>query len=353
MDLLQDILGAIGGMLAGLPQGLMALTYGFASVPTAFGFAFGAIACLFMGSVIPISYQAETFVLAGTMGKTLQERISMVVFAGITMAILGATGLLSMIVDFAGPTILHGMMAGVGLLLSKIALDMCKKNPIVGYTSLGTGMLVYFFLGQQLIYTALISMLVSNIVAKVTKQNLGGDIAPEKMGKFKLQKLTFNFNVLHGVLALACVTIGTNIAFGTIHANIAGVDANIDHLSIYSGIADALSGMFGGGPVATVITTSASAPNPLRSSVIFMSLMTIVLFAGLLPKIGKFMSSQSVAGLLFVIGAVMTVGGDAPLALAEDPILGGVTMIATVFVDPFIGMIAGIILRFIMAFVGL
>ena len=45
LEILQDILAAIGVVLNGIPQGLLALTYGFASVPTAIGFAVGAVSC--------------------------------------------------------------------------------------------------------------------------------------------------------------------------------------------------------------------------------------------------------------------------------------------------------------------
>ena len=111
MEFLQDILAAIGVVLNGIPQGLLALSMGFASVPTALGFGVGVIGCLLLGSVAPISFQAETIVLAGTMGKNMRERLSMVFFAGVTMAALGACGLLTAIVNFAGETVLNAMMA--------------------------------------------------------------------------------------------------------------------------------------------------------------------------------------------------------------------------------------------------
>ena len=144
MEFLQDILAAIGVVLNGIPQGLLALSMGFASVPTALGFGVGVIGCLLLGSVAPISFQAETIVLAGTMGKNMRERLSMVFFAGVTMAALGACGLLTAIVNFAGETVLNAMMAGVGLVLTKLALGMMKENKLVGITSVVTAVLVYF-----------------------------------------------------------------------------------------------------------------------------------------------------------------------------------------------------------------
>lgn len=353
MEILQDVLAAIGVVLNGIPQGLLAMAYGFASVPTAMGFIIGAIACAALGSVVPISFQAETIVLAGTMGKNMRERLSMVFFAGVAMAVLGATGLLTLIVNFAGDTILHGMMAGVGFMLARIALDMAKSNKIVGYISIGSAAAVYFFLGQNLVYTIIISLVVSSVAAKIAKQDIGGDAIAEKMGKLKLQKPTFNLSVLRGALALACLTVGANIAFGNITGSIAGKAANIDHLTIYSGLADAVSALFGGAPVEAIISATASAPHAVASGVIMMIVMAAILFLGLMPKIGKFVPSQSIAGFLFILGAVVTVGGDAPIAFATSPMLGGVTMVVTAATDPFVGMLAGIVLRFVMSLVGL
>ena len=41
-----DVLAALGVVLNGIPQALLAATYGFASIPTAFGLIIGAVACL-------------------------------------------------------------------------------------------------------------------------------------------------------------------------------------------------------------------------------------------------------------------------------------------------------------------
>ncbi|MFQ8831949.1 MAG: hypothetical protein ACLR7U_03035 [Ruthenibacterium lactatiformans] len=65
------------------------------------------------------------------------------------------------------------------------------------------------------------------------------------MGRLKLEKPIFNLSVLRGALALACLTVGANIAFGSITGGIAGASQNVDHLTIYSGLADAVSALFG------------------------------------------------------------------------------------------------------------
>ena len=350
MEFLQDILAAIGVVLNGIPQGLLALSMGFASVPTALGFGVGVIGCLLLGSVAPISFQAETIVLAGTMGKNMRERLSMVFFAGVTMAALGACGLLTAIVNFAGETVLNAMMAGVGLVLTKLALGMMKENKLVGITSVVTAVLVYFFLGQNLVYTIVISLVVSSAAAKLAGQDIGGGVGTaEKMGRLKLEKPIFNLSVLRGALALACLTVGANIAFGSITGGIAGASQNVDHLTIYSGLADAVSALFGGAPVEAIISATAGAPHPVTAGVLMMGIMAGILFCGLLPKIGKYVPSQSIAGFLLILGAVVTVPGNAAAAFAGtgagDTIVAGVTMGVTAFTDPFFGMLAGTALK--------
>ena len=350
MEFLQDILAAIGVVLNGIPQGLLAHSMGFASVPTALGFGVGVIGCLLLGSVAPISFQAETIVLAGTMGKNMRERLSMVFFAGVTMAALGACGLLTAIVNFAGETVLNAMMAGVGLVLTKLALGMMKENKLVGITSVVTAVLVYFFLGQNLVYTIVISLVVSSAAAKLAGQDIGGGVGTaEKMGRLKLEKPIFNLSVLRGALALACLTVGANIAFGSITGGIAGASQNVDHLTIYSGLADAVSALFGGAPVEAIISATAGAPHPVTAGVLMMGIMAVILFCGLLPKIGKYVPSQSIAGFLLILGAVVTVPGNAAAAFAGtgagDTIVAGVTMGVTAFTDPFFGMLAGTALK--------
>ena len=51
-----------------------------------------------------------------------------------------------------------------------------------------------------------------------------------------------------------------------------------------------------GGPVESVISATGGAPHPLISGVLMMILMAIILFTGLLPKMGKYIPSESIAG---------------------------------------------------------
>ena len=355
MDLLKDLLAALSVILNGLPQGLLALSLGFASVPTSLGFIVGALGCMIFGAVAPISFQAETIMLAGTMGKNMRERLSMIFFGGAGMAIIGIFGLLEQIVDYVGPVITSGMMAGVGIMLTKVAIDMAKKDKIIGFTSIGIGFITYM-LTKDLVYTIAVSVILSSVLSVVLKKK--SDINVPEREKFVLQKFIVNFSVVRGALAMICLNIGANIAFGKITGNIANANVNVDYLSIYSSLADMASSLFGGGPVESIISATGSAPHPVYSGVIMMTLMAVILIAGLLPKIGKYVPSESIAGFLFVLGAIVTVPVNAAAALGATnvpagSIIGGVTMTVTAITDPFLGMLAGLIIKLLAGVVGL
>ena len=75
------------------------------------------------------------------------------------------------------------------------------------------------------------------------------------------------------------------------------------------------------------------------------TIIGLILVFKLLPKIGKFVPSSSIAGFLFVLGLFSTVVPDAPLALAENPAAGGAAMVVTAVTNPFLGMLAGVVVK--------
>ena len=350
---LQDLLAAIAVVINGLPQGLLSLNYGFGLLPTAAGFLVGAVGMVVFGQVAPISFQAESIVMAGSLGKNRNERLNIVFFTGIIMAIIGALGLLNPTIDFIGPAILNGMMAGVGIMLAKTGIVMCKENKIAGSVSMASAILVYFLTDNDLIYTIVISVFVSTIVyilvnrysQKTEKDNVEStlDLSNEK---FEPLKFVCNYNVIRSVLALVTLQIGGNIAYASVTGSIAGAAVDVDKITLYSGIADSVSSFFGGGPVEAIISGTAAAPNPVRSGVLMMVIMTVVLVIRILPKVAKHVPSQSIAGFLFVLGALVVFPDNAATGLSEAPMVAGVATIVTSVTDPFIGMIAGLIVRF-------
>ncbi len=106
-----------------------------------------------------------------------------------------------------------------------------------------------------------------------------------------------------------------NIAFGNITGGMANANMNSgpSHGVFRPGRCGQL--LFGGGPVEAIISATGAAPHAVWSGVIMMAIMALILFFGLLPKIGKFVPSQSIAGFLFILGAFVTIPGDGAAAL--------------------------------------
>src|SRR5699024_7667418 len=149
--------------------------------------------------------QAETTIAAGGLGRNVQERISIIVFAGITMVVLGVTGVIEGIVNFIGNEILFGMLAGVGIILVKASLDLLKSNLAGGITSFAVAIPVYLFT-DSLIYACVISVIAGAVVYHIynyTQQRRGKEIKVENydtVERFKLVKLVTNFRIVRGAL---------------------------------------------------------------------------------------------------------------------------------------------------------
>jgi len=365
-SLMTDFLTSFAVVINGIPQGLLALSFGFAAFPTSIAFLVGAAGSLAFNSVATISFQAETITLAGKMGKNVKERLSIVFWGALFLLIPSVMGLNETIVDFIGPTIVNSMMAGVGIMLAYVSIELFCSEKISGTVSMITGLAVWFItldLAKTIIISVLLSTVIYNILIKMDKvesHSLVIDMGREKFTLGNIEwKLWEKPSLIVHALALACLNIGANISFGKITGNIAGVNANIDHLAIYSSLADMSSSFFGGGPVEAIISGTATAPNPIRASVIMMLVMAAILLLKLLPVIGKYVHSASIAGFLFVLGTFVTFSSNIQGAIASVPAANGpfgfspwgMVIGATVLVsakwNPFFGLLAGILIKII------
>ncbi len=299
------------------------------------------------GNVAPISFQAETITYAGTSGRNRSERCTMIFIGAAILAVIGACGMLTKIVDFIGTDIANGMMAGVGLILTNAAVNMVKEDHLAGGVSIAAAVLTYFLTSSSpntLVYTIVISVIASSVVSAVLNKEKKNIVVADD--KFTRQKFTFNGNVILGALGMVCLNIGSNISFGAITASMAGADTfNVDHLTLISSLADMGSSFFGGAPVESIISATANAPHPVWAGVAMMIVVGIILLSGLLPKIGNYVPSSSIAGFLIVLGLFKTFILDAPVALAINPAVGGTALVVTAISNPFLGMLAGIAAR--------
>lgn len=375
--LLKDILTALAVVVNGVPQGLLSLTYGFAAFPTAIAFVVGIIGSLAFKSVATISFQAETITLAGTMGKNVKERTSLIFWGAILLLIPSLLGLNEAIVRAIGPVIMYSMMAGVGIMLAYVAIELLNSEKFSGIVSMIVA-LITWFITRDLAFTIIISVVASTIIFNLLKIatvqsfllktfkikiKIDLPVVDKTRERFTLGNIEWKFwknkNIFTGAFAIACLNIGANISFGKITGSIAGVNTNIDHLAIYSSLADAGSAFFGGGPVESIISGTAAAPHAILASVIMMGIMAAILLFKLLPVIGKYVHRASIAGFLFVLGAFVTFATNIQGALAAAPefagpygfgpwgMVVGATILVSAKWNPFYGLIAGVIIRLV------
>ncbi len=375
-DLGAFVLAVIAVIINGVPQLLYAQARGFAIKPAGFAYLIGAFGNLFTGSVTPISSQAETITVA-SVNKNLRNNVSSILLAAILMAVLGIFGGINMIADFAGPAVVAGMMSGVGLMLAGVTLDMYGQEKRTTIVSVASALLAYILFlndGNKVVWTIFISVVVSTLdflflqkrrVDMSTLVEEGREAAEmsnewrfwkkEYWSDFKAIKPTFNVSVIVGALSIMMLNVGANISFGGITASIAGTTQNYDHLSIINSLADIPSALFGGPPIEAIISGTAGAPWPVLCGVVFMLATAILILTGVIGRLGKYLPAQSISGFLFVIGILLTFAPNAAsVAAAEGSMSGFVAMGVTAWSkNPFLGMVAGIIVKFFGSYLGL
>jgi AGZA family xanthine/uracil permease-like MFS transporter len=110
--------------------------------------------------------------------------------------------------------------------------------------------------------------------------------------------------------------------------------------------------MFGGANVEPIISATAGAPHPVTSGVILLILMGVILLCGLLPKVGKWVPTQSVVGFLLVLSTMIIIPENLPILL-KDPITGAVAAgVTAAAIDPFLGMLVAILVRVFLGMAG-
>jgi AGZA family xanthine/uracil permease-like MFS transporter len=362
-------LAVIFVVINGVTQLYYAKSLGYKMKPTGLAYFVGAIGNLFTGSVVPISGQAETLTLSGLI-KNMNERLAALLIAAVVGVVLGLTGSVSKIVDFAGPGAMNGMMAGVGYLLASVGIVLVKQEKRVGIVSFVVALAIYFTT-HDLVYTIAGSVLVSSLdfcflqkrrvdlsaVAKEAGSEPENDTwkfwTKEYWKDFKLLKPTFNKAALVGGLSFICLNIGSNISFGTITSlYMAGEEPKLNALTVINSLADVPSTLFGGAPLEAIISGTAAAPNlgsvsgPWLAAILMMALSGILLLVGLIGKLGKYVPSQSIAGFLFVIGFCVTLLPSLTTAFASGQTAPAAIAVAVTILtsNAFYGLAAGALL---------
>ncbi len=394
---LDDIAGALSMLADVIGEGLVGISLGWAAKPTGIGFIVGLVFLLGFRSLAPVSFEVESLTIVSRIAKRAWHiMIYAVILAGIIGAILGAIGAYSTIVEFIGPAIQYGMMTGVGIVLAIVAVDLIKENKMIGIISAASAFIVYFAMRSDpsaIIYALAVSVVISVIVGRFRKFDpILPDIKREKIhlvlpwkkfgqlfrsyqsyevsdsntGSQKtttvIKRLTRSDKILivRAALSLLALRVGTSIAYPSIDYDIAGVPqvtgsgASIfDATNIIAGLAGFASAIFGGAPLEPIISGTAAAPNPILAAALMMAFAAVILLLGLMGRAARYVPLQAVTGFLLLLGTLIIFPENAPLAMESDPLVGGVTAVVTAAtMDPFIGMIAGLIVKGLVAISG-
>lgn len=348
-EYIQDILAVLGQSLNSISQGVMAMGLGFSMTASAWAFAIAAVLSVVFTNVVPLSFQAESLALIGTIGEDSRERRHILIWSSILLLLVGMTSFSNWLADFAGEQVLAGMMAGVGLMLSKIGWQNIQDERAVGYSSLAIALVVYLVTGN-LAWTVVASVLGSSLVYYVMYRDDIKKSATETADQLeKPIKPVLSFKIARGVLSFVTLNIAGNLSYGLITGQMTGITpnpANINHMNIIEGISNFVSALFGGAPVGGVISATGAAPHPVFANVLMTALIAFVMFIKLLPKMSHYIPKESLAGFLFILGVFVVFPDNAVAALTAGSLVGGLTIILTAITDPFMGLMAGIILQY-------
>jgi AGZA family xanthine/uracil permease-like MFS transporter len=386
-----DVAGSLSMLADVIGEGLVGISLGWAAKPTGIGFIVGLVFLLGFRSLAPVSFEVESLTIVSRIAKRAWHvMIYAVILAGIIGAILGALGAYSTIVEFIGPAIQYGMMTGVGIVLAIVAVDLIKENRLIGIISAASAFLVYFATRSDpsaIIYALAVSVVISVIVGRFRKfEPILPDMKREKIhlvlpwkkfGQFfrsyqsyeevsdsntgsqkttaVIKRLTRSDKILivRAALSLLALRVGTSIAYPSIDYEIAGAPpitgsgASIfDATNIIAGLSGFASAIFGGAPLEPIISGTAAAPNPVLAAAMMMAFAAVILLLGLMGRAARYVPLQAVTGFLLLLGTLIIFPENAPAAMEADPLVGGVTAVVTAAtMDPFIGMIAGLIVK--------
>jgi len=360
----QDVSVALLSLLDVASGAVLALSFGFLLLPSAAGFIVGAVGSLLTGSITPVSFQQENLVLATGLSKDLRPRISMILFAAFLTGLLGLLGLPQWIVDKVGPEIFLGMLAGVGLYLTKVGIDLAKEKLIIGIPCAIVALGVQIWT-NNLVYAVTASVPLGILIQWLLVRSGKSQVSEIKVPKypswlagirseFKAIKPIVSVPVVIGALALATLTLGGNIAYTGVNLSMANNPAQTyNQVTIISGLADFASSLFGGASMEVIVSATAAAPNPVTSGALLMFGAAAVLLSGLIYKIAKYIPLAAMGGYLIAIGAVLVLPWNAMDAFsAGNPIVVALTMATTAFTNPFYGLVVGLIAKLVMATLG-
>lgn len=247
MEYGKDLLAALAVILNCLPSAMLALSMGFSVLATAIGFAVGAFGLAASGQVAVFSFQPETLLLLSRLSEDRNERLTITVCSSAFVFLLGVTGILGRIVTFIGDGAIYSLLAGMGVMVCKVAVDMLGDDKKTGLASIASAVAMYW-LTADLVYTVAVSCIVSVVLFRFVFKGGHADAPTHAALKLLLLRPRFNVRVVKGVFSLAAMQLASIIAYSTVNNDLAGISGGLDSVSAILGVSGLVSGMMSGSP---------------------------------------------------------------------------------------------------------
>ncbi|MHB9109497.1 MAG: hypothetical protein ACYDCO_20785 [Armatimonadota bacterium] len=388
--MLASILAALGMCADGVAEGLYAVRHGFSARAAGLGYLLGAIIGWLYGVVTPVTFTVESITIATKEAKSRPQILYIVALSAVPSIILGLLGWYSAFIAWLNPAVIGGVIAGVGIILTRVGVTYLQEKPTIAGASTLAGAAAYFLTGN-LVYVIIAAVLAGTLVAhylppkyrlgeKGNGQNANGqqgengeqgqsreaqngnDTNSENGGGDEEAKDRFGFmgfnwgemfsrSVLIGAFSVFALRTGAVFSYATVNAELADHPPAFDGVTVMAGVASLASALFGGSPVETTPAPMAAAPQPVFSTVLFMFLMAGIAFFGLVRRVGEYVPLQAIAGFLIVLGIPVIMPNQLPLVL-DDLVPGATALAVTALSNPFYGIILGMAVFYIVQWIG-
>lgn len=353
--MLASIIAALGMTADGVAEGLYAARHRFTARAAGVAYAIGALVAWLAGAVTPITFTVESITVATRTVQTRPQILYVVVLSAIPSVLLGLFGLYSEFIDLLNPSVISGVIAGVGIILAGVGVEYVRERPVTAGSSILAGFVLYLLTGNLVLVivaavaagTLAARLLPTRFRPRVHEPEEGGDdgadgeAAPDglELLPLKWQELLAR-PVLIGAFSVFALRTGAVVSYDTVNAEIADASTHFDAVTLMAGLGSLASGLLGGPPVETTPAPMAAAPMPVFSTVLFMALMVGVTLLGLVGRLGRYFPLQAIAGFLVVLGVPVVLPENIPMAM-EDPVPGATALAITALSNPFYGILAG------------
>lgn len=371
--MLESVIAALGMCADGVAEGLYGVRHRFSARAAGIGFVIGAFLVWWYQLVTPTNFTVESITIATRSSQRRPQILYIVALSAIPSIVLGLFGWYSTFVRFLNPSVVAGIIVGVGVILTKVGIEYLGERPITTSTSILAGVIAYA-LSSDLVPVIIASVIIGSVVDRFLPARLrrwnnaaseeeaaaqdeeatdtnqerppaGEDDPPEEQEpKFGL--ILFHWRdilsrpVLFGAFSVFALRTGTVVSYTTVNAEIARRTPHLDGATVAAGVGSLVSALFGGPPLETTPASMAASPMPVFSTVLFMALMALICFFGLVGRLGRYLPLQAVAGFLVVLGLLITIPDNLPQA-AMQPVAGGTAIAVTALTNPFYGILAG------------